>query len=158
MRETEGDHVPVIDGRTWLEHLPKRECFELLSVSAVGRIGVLVDSAPEIYPVNFVVDDHTIVFKTNAGSKLRGLVRSPTVCFEADGFNHDEQVGWSVLVKGRAEEVRGPEETSRVEQLPLRIWTTGEKVHWIRIRPGDVTGRRIRPSPDRGPGPTRQGR
>lgn len=146
MRETKGDHVPVIDARTWLEHLPRRECFELLSLSPVGRIGVLVDSAPEIYPVNYVVDDHSIVFKTDHGSKLRGLLRSPAVCFEADGFDHDEHVGWSVLVKGRAEEIRGPEETRRAEQLPLRLWPIGDKTHWIRIHAVEVSGRRIRPS------------
>ena len=136
--------MPVIDGRTWLEVLPRRECLELLSLVGIGRIGVLVDSAPEIYPVNFVVDEDSIVFRTDSGSKLRGLERSPSVCFEADGINFHDQTGWSVLVKGRAEEVRGPEAMRRAAELPLPFWTAGEKSHWIRIRPTDISGRRIR--------------
>lgn len=140
---TSESHLPVIDGRTFLEHLSQRECWELLSSTPVGRIGVLVDSAPEIYPVNFVVDDTSIVFRTDSGSKLRGLDRSPTVCFEADSIDVEEHTGWSVLVKGRAMEVTDPEEARAVAALPLRFWSLGDKSHWVRIRPSSVTGRRI---------------
>jgi Pyridoxamine 5'-phosphate oxidase len=45
----------VIDGQSWLEHLGPAECWSLLASTPVGRIGVLNDSAPEIYPVNHVV-------------------------------------------------------------------------------------------------------
>lgn len=135
--------MAVIDGRTWLEHLSPSECWMLLSLSPVGRIGVLVDSAPEIYPVNFVVDNDTIVFRTDPGSKLRGLDRSPAVCFEADGLNLDELTGWSVLVKGRAVELNNVDELRHARELPLRFWALGEKGHWIRIKPTEVTGRRI---------------
>ena len=133
----------VVDGLTWLEHLSPAECWALLSLHPVGRIGVLVDSAPEIYPVNHVVDGHTIVFRTDPGSKLRGLERSPSVCFEADGLNIDDRTGWSVLVKGRATELTSAEDVRHVAELPLRFWALGEKAHWVRITPGEVTGRRI---------------
>lgn len=135
--------MAIIDGRTWLEHLSSAECWNLLSSCSVGRVGVLVDSAPEVYPVNFVVDDESIVFRTDSGSKLRGLHRSPAVCFEVDGSNAHDHTGWSVLVKGRAVELHGGEELRRAAELPLRCWALGEKDHWIRIRPADVTGRRI---------------
>ncbi len=135
----------VIDGRTWLEHLDPAVCWRLLSESEVGRVGVLVDSAPEIYPVNFVVDGQTIVFRTDPGSKLRGLQRSPSVCFEADGIDLGSRVGWSVLVKGHAVEVTAPEDRRKAATLSLRFWALGAKPHWIRIRPTEVTGRRIRP-------------
>ena len=135
--------MAVIDGRTWLEHLSQAECWERLCGAQVGRIGVLVDSAPEIYPVNFVVDDHTIVFRTDPGSELHGLDRSPSVCFEADGIDREHRSGWSVLVKGRAAEVVTAEEQRAVAALPLEFWGVGPKDHWIRIRPTEVTGRRI---------------
>jgi len=63
--------MAVIDGRNWLERLSQKDCWELLASTPVGRIGVLNDSAPEIYPVNHVVDEHTIVFRTDPGTKLR---------------------------------------------------------------------------------------
>ena len=133
----------AIDGRTWLEHLSPAECWRLLASTPVGRIGVLNDSAPEIYPVNHVVDRDTIVFRTDAGSKVRGLTRSPAVCYEVDAVVADDATGWSVLVKGRAVEVDDPDDVRHVAQLPLRHWAVGHKLHWIRILPSEVTGRRI---------------
>lgn len=135
--------MAIIDGRTWLEHLRPAECWALLAATPVGRIGVLNDSAPEIYPVNHVVDRGTIVFRTDAGSKLRGLVRSPAVCYQIDRIDPADATGWSVLVKGRAVELRHPDDLRHAATLPLRYWTLGDKFHWIRIVPDEVTGRRI---------------
>jgi nitroimidazol reductase NimA-like FMN-containing flavoprotein (pyridoxamine 5'-phosphate oxidase superfamily) len=135
--------MALIDGRTWLEHLSARQCWELLAGTPVGRVGVINDSAPEIYPVNHAVDGDSIVFRTDPGSKLRGLTRSPSVCYEVDGIDRDDATGWSVLVKGRAVEVRDPDELRRLAALPLRYWTLGDKAHWVRVVANEVTGRRI---------------
>ena len=135
--------MAMIDPTTWMEHLSERECWVLLENTAIGRIGVLVDSAPEIYPINFVVDDRTIVFRTEQGQKLRGLDRSPSVCFEVDGHDEDTSTGWSVLVKGRAHEVVSVIEERHLLTLDLRYWSMGPKPIWIRIEPAEVTGRRI---------------
>lgn len=135
--------VAVLDGRTWLEYIPQPKCWDLLSGARIGRLGVLVDSAPEIYPVNFVVDGQTIVFRTDGGSKLRGLRRSPSVCFEVDHFDDERPTGWSVMVRGRAAELLTAEEQRAVLSMPLRPWTLGSKQHWVRITPEEVSGRRI---------------
>ena len=141
--------MAIIDPRTWMEHLSRSECWELLEQTPIGRIGVLFDSAPEIYPVNFVVDDRTIVFRTEQGQKLRGLDRSPSVCFEVDGFDEESQAGWSVLVKGRAREVESVMEERHLLELDLRYWGVGPKPIWIRVEPAEVTGRRISRPPGR---------
>jgi nitroimidazol reductase NimA-like FMN-containing flavoprotein (pyridoxamine 5'-phosphate oxidase superfamily) len=133
----------VVEGPVWMEHVHPTECRHLLSLAPVGRVGVLVDSAPEIYPVNHVVDDRMIVFRTDGGTRLRSLDRSPSVCFEADGMNLDDRTGWSVLVKGRAVVLSDPEEVRRATELPLRFWALGPKTQWVRIVPAEVTGRRI---------------
>lgn len=127
----------------WIEHLGVEECWALLSQTPVGRIGVLVDSAPEIYPVNHLVDQATIVFRTDPGGKLRGLDRSPSVSYEVDGTDSEAETGWSVLVKGRAAEVHATPELRRLAALPLRPWAGAVKSRWIRIEPVEVTGRRI---------------
>jgi len=135
--------MAVIDGRTWLEHLSPAECWRLLAATPVGRIGVLVDSAPEIYPVNHLVDGDSIVFRTAVGSKLRGLDRSPSVCFQVDGIDAGTKTGWSVLVKGRAVPLRNAEVVGQVADAPLEYWSVGSKPHWVRIVAHEVTGRRI---------------
>jgi uncharacterized protein len=130
-------------GRGWVEHLSPEQCWERLARSAIGRVGVLVDSAPEVYPVTFIVDGRSVVFRTGAGTKLRGIDRSPSVCLEVDGVDEAGQTGWSVLVKGRAAEVGDAEDLLELRALPLRSWAAGTKEHWIRIRPSEVTGRCI---------------
>ena len=135
--------MATIDGRTSLEFLSVPACWSLIASTPIGRIGVLNDSAPEIYPVNHVVDGRTIVFRTDPGSKLRGLLRSPSVCYEVDGLDPAENTGWSVLVKGRADQIRDPDELRRVAGLPLPHWVPGGQAHWVRIAPVEVTGRRI---------------
>jgi Pyridoxamine 5'-phosphate oxidase len=99
------------------------------------------------------VDRDTIVFRTDPGSMLTGLLRSPAVCYQVDGIDPADATGWSVLVKGRAVELHNPDELRRVANLPLHYWTLGVKAHWIRIIPDQVTGRRIwsRTTPDASP-------
>lgn len=135
--------MAVIDPRTWLEHLTPAQCWQLLASTPVGRIGVLRNSAPEIYPVNHVVDHASVVFRTDPGSKLHGLIRSPAVCYEVDAVDPATSTGWSVLVKGRATEVRDQHELDRLSDLHLRFWVPGTKQHWVRIIADEVTGRRI---------------
>jgi nitroimidazol reductase NimA-like FMN-containing flavoprotein (pyridoxamine 5'-phosphate oxidase superfamily) len=136
--------MTIIDGRTWLEQLSTAECWELLTDTPVGRLGVIIDSAPEIFPVNFSVHDRAIVFRTDRGGKLRGLDRSPSVCLQIDGLDPTAKTGWSVLVKGRAREVVHAAELALLAEAPLPYWAGGPKSHWIRITPTQVTGRRLR--------------
>ena len=89
-----------------IEQLSDEECWRLLADAPVGRVGLIVDDAPEIYPVNHLVDNGTIVFRSDPGTKLAGLARHPEVCFQVDGFDPQQRIGWSVLVKGRAQQVR----------------------------------------------------
>jgi nitroimidazol reductase NimA-like FMN-containing flavoprotein (pyridoxamine 5'-phosphate oxidase superfamily) len=135
--------MAVSEDATWVEHLTASQCRALLASVPVGRVGVLHDSAPEIYPVNHAVDAGTVVFRTDPGTKLAALLRSPAVCFEVDGIDPGAATGWSVLVKGRATEVDDPAERARLEALPLRFWGVGEKAHWVRIVADEVSGRRI---------------
>ena len=141
--EPKRSELPVIDARTFLEHLPPDDCWDLLTGAEVGRIGVIVEGAPEIFPLNFVVDDRTIVFRTDSGNKLLGLLHNPAVCLEIDDVDLGAHSGWSVLVKGAVAEITDPEELRRAAELPLPLWSRGEKSHLMRITPAQVTGRRL---------------
>ena len=138
--------MAVVDSRTWLMHLSDKESWRLLDEHEVGRIGVLVNSAPEIYPVNYRTDGRSILFRTEAGTKLAGLERSPSVCFEIDGLEPATRSGWSVLVKGRARSLVDADEVRRASRNQLDYWSIGPKPHLVRIVPSEVTGRRIMPT------------
>jgi nitroimidazol reductase NimA-like FMN-containing flavoprotein (pyridoxamine 5'-phosphate oxidase superfamily) len=143
--------VQVGDATDGFERLDEATCWALLADAAVGRVGVVVGGAAEIYPVNYVVDRQpdgapAIVFRTDPGTKLAGLARTPHISFEVDDLDLDEHVGWSVVVKGRARQIRelaDPEERRRTQQLPVANWDPAPKRHWIRLEPTEVTGRRI---------------
>ena len=131
--------------RTWLEDIPTDECADLLESSWIGRLGVIVDDHPEIFPVNHVYERPTgaILFPTTPGTKMRSAVSSPSVAFEVDGVLSDRLVGWSVLLVGVAEEITDPETIAAATSLRRAVWAQSERSHWLRVRPLKVTGRRI---------------
>jgi nitroimidazol reductase NimA-like FMN-containing flavoprotein (pyridoxamine 5'-phosphate oxidase superfamily) len=126
----------------WLE-LTKDECFRLLAGRHLGRVVLVDDRGPLALPVNFVLDQYTVLLRSDEGTKLDVAVRSGRVAFEIDGVDEATRTGWSVLVRGEAVEVTDPAELARVRQLPLYPWAPGAKRRYIRILPTSLTGRRI---------------
>jgi nitroimidazol reductase NimA-like FMN-containing flavoprotein (pyridoxamine 5'-phosphate oxidase superfamily) len=135
----------ITDPRTWLEILGTEACWDLLDNTSAGRLAVVTDNRPQIFPVNYAIEDRTIVFRTEAGSKLAALDGNPNVCFEIDRLDVAEKKGWSVLVQGQASAVRRPDELHTLDALHLEFWATGDKPNYVRITPTVVSGRRIHP-------------
>ncbi len=131
-------------------HLDEHECWALLRTADVGRLALVIDGRPEIFPVNFVVDHGTILFRTAPGSKLAAVTPSSSpVAFEADSYDPVKGEAWSVIAKGRASEVTGIHEVFDLAELPLFPWHIAPKPHFVRIEPEELTGRRFRVSPPR---------
>jgi nitroimidazol reductase NimA-like FMN-containing flavoprotein (pyridoxamine 5'-phosphate oxidase superfamily) len=121
------------------EVLSRDECLALLVAGAVGRLAVSVaDDAPFVVPVNFVMDGETVVFRSDPGTKLE-LALGRSVSFQLDEIDLVRQVGWSVLVRGKAYEITHWE----TEHLPLEPWVSGPRRRWVRIVPAEITGRRL---------------
>jgi len=126
----------------WQE-LTKRECFELLAQEQLGRVAFVDDRGPIAFPVNFVLDRHMVVFRTDEGAKLDAATRGGRVAFEVDGIDAATQTGWSVVVRGEAVEVTDSAELARLHELRLYPWAPGAKTGYVRILPAALTGRRI---------------
>lgn len=118
------------------------ESWSLLASVAVGRLVTVAGGQPEIFPVNFVVQAKTVLFRTGEGTKFTSTVMDNRVLFEAD--HHDQAAGWSVVVKGTARSVRQREEVEDAEQAGLLPWVSSEGLRYVRIVPQSVTGRRFR--------------
>lgn len=131
--------------------LPESECWKHLSSVSLGRLVTSVDGDPAIFPVNFAVQNRSILFRTAEGTKLVSAAINSTVLFEAD--DHTVTDGWSVIVKGSARSLRSDEEIAEAESANLLPWTATAKTHYVRIRPLSVTGRHFvfGPEPDRVP-------
>ena len=127
-----------------VERLAPVECYRLLAPRGIGRIAFSTASALAVLPVNYVVADGAIVIRTGSGSMIGAHGDGP-VSFEADHFDLELGQGWSVLVRGDAHRVLQPAELRKLgEDCDLRPWPAGEHDLFIRIVPGQITGRRIR--------------
>lgn len=121
--------------------LSTSESWDLLKGVALGRLVTSVDGEPEIFPVNFVVQDHSILFRTAEGTKLVSSAINNRVLFEADDHGVDQ--GWSVIVRGTARMLRTNEEIQHAGRAQLLPWTATLKQHYVRVRPTSITGRRF---------------
>jgi nitroimidazol reductase NimA-like FMN-containing flavoprotein (pyridoxamine 5'-phosphate oxidase superfamily) len=133
------------DDRAGTELLNSDECLDLLHTQVVGRLAVVADHEPHIFPVNYVMDGQIVAIRTAEGMKLDHSVRSTRVAFEIDGYDEATRSGWSVVVRGRAEEVLRAADRQRLAALDLRPWAAGDKDNWLIVRPERISGRRIAP-------------
>ncbi len=132
------------DTRTGLETLSTDECWRLLGEHEVGRLAVSINHHPDIFPVNYRVQDETILVHTGAGLKLAAATLGPSVAFEVDVIDEERHTGWSVVVHGPAVEVTALDELLDVEDTGgVDTWADSEKTRYFRITPTEVTGRRV---------------
>ena len=123
--------------------LETNTCWELLRSADVGRLAVSIRNHPDIFPVNFVVDRGTIVFRTAEGTKLAAAVLGESVAFEIDGYDAEAGDAWSVVVKGRGVEIERMQDVFDALDLPLFPWHASPKHCFVRIEPDDVSGRQF---------------
>ena len=126
------------------ETLDEQQCQELLASKDIGRIVFSVQGEPEVFPVNYAADGSTVVFRTGEGTKLQ-LAVMLRVAFEVDDWDPATGVGWSVVIKGVAEEI-----TSGIDPFAMALRTRrvvplapGVREYWIAVYPGEITGRRF---------------
>ncbi len=118
------------------------EALDLLRTQAVGRLAYVVDGKPRILPLNYIVHQGAVTFRTAYG-ELLDAIHQRDVVFEADHVEDARRTGWSVIVHGLAEEIWRGEELEIVRRLPLRPWAAGERDHYVRIVSKRITGRVI---------------
>lgn len=127
-----------------VERLFPADCYRLLGTRGIGRIAFGTASGLLVLPVNYAVTDATVVIRTGGGSLIAAHADGP-VSFEADHFDLELGQGWSVLIRGEAHRVVQPGELRNVrESSDLRPWPAGEHDLFVRIVPGQVSGRRLR--------------
>jgi len=114
----------------------------LLRGRTLGRVAVKLADDLVILPVYYAVMDDDIVFRTAPGTKLDAAWLKTKVAFEVDGA----VPGWSVLVRGHAEEIRDAAHQERAKRLLGNDWPAGERDQLVRIRAEQVTGRRLPPA------------
>ena len=130
-------------GQQVLTKLMPAECRQLIAPGGVGRIAFCTASGPVVLPVNFAVLADTIVVRTAEGTVIDGHADGP-VALEVDHLDEALCQGWSVLVRGQAHRVAHPAEQWHMQDdAVVWPWAGGEREVYVRIIPGQITGRRI---------------
>jgi nitroimidazol reductase NimA-like FMN-containing flavoprotein (pyridoxamine 5'-phosphate oxidase superfamily) len=121
-----------------IQALDEAQSWQFLSEHRIGRLAVVIGGEPDIFPVNYVVDDRSIVFRTAEGSKLLAVSLGGRMAFQVDEWDHTGAV--SVLAHGTAREMSA-EEAAEAETLGLTPWVATLKVHWVRLEVDEIAGR-----------------
>lgn len=133
-----------MEEHTGYEVLDEAECDALLRATPIGRVAFVAAGRPVALPVNYRWHDGSVVFRSREGQKLHAAASGQQVCFEIDGWDARARTGWSVLVKGVANEVTAWAETEELEQLDLVPWSRGGWSEcWVRITAEELSGRRF---------------
>lgn len=141
MDATTTPDVPVTE-------LTEKESWQLLGSVSLGRLVTTVNGWTEIFPVNFVVQNHTVLFRTAEGTKLLTAALNEHVLFEVD--DHTAVEGWSVIMRGTARLLATSNEITEARGAGLYPWVATAKERFVRITPQSMTGRRFvfGPEPD----------
>ncbi|MFF3438326.1 pyridoxamine 5'-phosphate oxidase family protein [Streptosporangium sp. NPDC002721] len=136
-----------------LEELTAEECLRLLSPGGVGRVAFNDPGGPAILPVNYVLREGSIVFRTAFGGPLDEPLRTGVrgvelkIGFEVDRIDEAGRAGWSVLVRGGAHHASSAGERAAAESSGVQAWAGGDRELYVTITPTEITGRRIRHDP-----------
>ncbi len=139
-----------------LERLSESECWALLRTVDVGRLAAPTPTGgADIFPINHLVDQGSIVFRTALGTKLSTALDATEVAFEADNAadraesQHDDP--WSVVVHGTAGLITLDTELFDSFELTVRPWHVSRKPYFVRLIPTRISGRRFHVDPSRRP-------
>ncbi len=131
-----------------LTELTYEECLAFLRQERVGRIAVIADPFPLVFPVNYRMVEASgpsnepghvwIAIRTRRGNTIDRAGRF--VSFQIDGHHEGTRLGWSVLVTGTLHRVDVDASDFRVRYDP-EPWLLEERDHWLVIHPVQTTGR-----------------
>lgn len=118
------------------------QCWQALREGVVGRLAVVHDRRPDIFPINYAVDHGTLVFRTGSGTLFQSA-DGTFVALEVDGYDVEQAEAWSVVARGVAHEVYQLDDALEAMRLPLYPWHDAPKPRIVRIHPDSVSGRRF---------------
>ena len=126
------------------EPIDEEYCLELLKEVEYGRVAVVTgEGRPEIFPVNFVVHGHTVVFTTGS-AVMQAWAPLGHVAFEADYIDPATHEGWDVVVTGVGADIArftGPAGIGRSWPRHKVAGPLGRKDNWISILNAHFSGR-----------------
>ena len=131
--------------RGHLREIETEDCWSLLDTTTVGRLAFRTDDGIVILPVNFILFDHAVYFRTNPGTTIAALGDGcDDVAFEVDHHEDLFQKGWNVLLHGSTAAIDAAEAAQALDSTTrLGPWAPGERSLMIKLTPRRIAGRRV---------------
>lgn len=128
-----------------MEVLSEEQCVQLLELHDLGRVALQLGDQPEVFPVNYATDGKIVVFRTARGTKLDQATEG-RIAFEVDDWDPHTGIGWSVMLKGVAQEVKDAMDpfNEALRSRPVTPLAPGERDLLLAIYPAEISGRRFR--------------
>lgn len=122
--------------------LDRDACLRLLAARMVGRVVYTDGALPAAQPVNYILDDEEVLFRTGSAGKLAAATQGVVVAFQVDDIDPATRTGWSVLGVGESYEVVDPR---RLAELADRLvtWAPLPSDHVVCIPMQILTGREL---------------
>lgn len=139
-----------------LETLDEAQCLRLIAPGGIGRLVFAGRFDLTVLPVNYVLHDGAILFRTAQDGPTEEDLRTGIahaefrVAFEIDEIDPQAREGWSVLIQGPAHHLDSDAERAEALKAGVEPWPGGQREHFIKITPARMTGRRIRRRPGSG--------
>lgn len=134
------------DTQSWLTEMSANQCRERLITHRprLGRLTIVDSGWPLVLPMNYVIRDDDIYFRTAPGSKVfAAAMTQQKASFEVDDVDEFWEDGWSLLAFGHLRQVTDPDELTEVLTLPLQPWAGGDRPYIIGLATERMSGRRI---------------
>jgi uncharacterized protein len=128
------------------DELTAQECWQFLASQELGRLAFVMIDEVHIVPVNFAVDEESLLIRTAPGDKLLGVALGGPVAFEADRV--EDSHATSVVVRGSAR-ILEEDEAHRADAVGLRSWVADDRFHVVEVTAGHISGRGYRLDRDR---------
>lgn len=137
-----------------ITELSPHDCWNLLKNAqhGVGRIAFVdvdagADSAPQLLPVNYVLNGPEVIMRTGGSLINRAADQSCQATFEIDSIttsaSTSRDVGWSVVVHGPMGRVTDAMARRYLELSGLAPSAGGYKPNFVRLQVESISGRRI---------------
>jgi hypothetical protein len=129
-----------------LVEMSREECLHALDARPVGRLAYNGEDGPRILPVNFILTEDAIVFRTLADGEIAKYAVDTTCAFEVDDFDEFFESGWSVLAVGLAQLLTEADfQRLRYGKIP-QPWANGPRILFVKLPLGQLSGRQLLPA------------
>jgi len=128
----------AVDATT--RELSEDECWDVVGNSGIGHLAFQTQPVGvDIVPINYLITDHQLFFRSASGTKLSRLAHHPHVAVQVERLVDGSWL--SVVLKGQAERLALDEEIESSRVMELAPAQPGDKFNYVRIVPDAITGR-----------------